>query len=283
MASPFEVETITGTYSPSLFKFSKLGFIRSFQGKGSCPSLYIRSMSSAARVPEGFLLLTLPNCTLTTPSTGVQTGHLALQCVTLDVSTDYQTDRDVWLVLKLNSFEMIISPTQRINYSRSMYTYMFLPELESSGIVQLFVPPDPSNPASSQDLETMEVILSQYGVLCDFEGPRPETKSGGYPEKISIIENVAEPGLPTGTADFKGRLVLVDETDGEIVGTLDNSIPIKEDKALTSKGYEKDPVVINLPGETEEREGRIEAYAHPASPGERDLLMQTAGLIRYDL
>lgn len=239
-------------------------------------------MTSAARA-EGFLLLTLPNCTLTTPSTGAQTGQLSLQCVTLDISSGKQADRDVWLVLKLNSFEMIISPTQRINYSRSMYTYMFLPEVESSGLVQLYVPHDPSNPASSQDLETMEVLLSQYGVLCDFEDAGPESQSGGYLEKSSTIENDNGPGLPTATADFKGRLVLMDENDGRIVATLDDRVPITEDKALTAKEHEKDPVVINLPGEAEEGQGHIEAYAHPASPEERDMLMQTAGLLRYDL
>ncbi|KAF8505096.1 senescence-associated protein-domain-containing protein [Gautieria morchelliformis] len=228
-------------------------------------------MSSGSHV-EGFLLLTLPNCTLTTPS-GSQTGHLALQCVTLDISSEYQADRDVWLVLKLNSFEMIISPTQRINYSRSMHSYVFLPEVESSGLVQLTASPDPSNPASFQDLETMEVILSQYGILYDVEGPNLDTQSKPEADREKKGYNL-EP--PTGTSDLKGRLVLVDEHDGEIVATLDDGVPIKEDKALTAEGHEKDPVVIELPGEAA---GRIEAYAHPPSGEERDMLMQTAGLI----
>lgn len=233
--------------------------------------------SSGNSSAKGFLLLTLPNCTLTTPSTHAQTGLLALQCVTLDDPSTYQAGRDVWLMLKLNSFEMIISPTQRINYSRSTYTYMFLPEFESAGLVQLVVPLDPSNSASALDLESMEVILSQYGVLYDLEGPSPDKPKEGYPENDNTCDR---PGTSIGDSDFKGRLVLVDEKDGEIVATLDEGVPIIEDKALAAKGHEKDPVVIDIPDGVEGHAGRIEAFAYPAGPEERDLLMRTAGLIR---
>ncbi|KAF8589672.1 hypothetical protein K439DRAFT_1332067 [Ramaria rubella] len=228
---------------------------------------------------EGFLLLTLENCTITTslrPSNPPQTGTLALQCVTLDIPSNSHQDRDVWIVLQLNTFEMIVSPTQRINYSRSMHTYMFLPENESAGLVQLVVPPDPSNPLSYQDLETMEVILSQYGVVHDFESSKEKS---GFVEEGSDSESTAIGGTGIGASDFKGRLVLMDEEDGEIVATLDEGIPIKEDAAVIAEGHEKDPIVIDLPSEQDENARRIGAYAHPASHEEWDMLIETAGFI----
>jgi spartin len=227
---------------------------------------------------QGFLLLTIPQCVLSTPSTAPQTGTLALQCVTLDIPSESMPDRDVWLVLKLNAFEMALSPTQTINYNRSTHTYMFLPETENSGLVQLVVPPNPSNLASYQDLETMEVILSQYGIVHDMEGPVMEKGKGGG----ELSDTKSGPGVigGTGPSDFKGRLVLMDEDDGEVVATLDEAVPIKEDKSLAAVGHEKEPVVINLPGEEDEKAGRREAYAHPASPEEQDMMMKTAGLIR---
>ncbi|KAF8528187.1 senescence-associated protein-domain-containing protein [Hysterangium stoloniferum] len=229
--------------------------------------------------PEGFLLLTLPNCTIRTPSSAPQTGVLALQCVTLDIPSNGAEQRDVWIVLKLNSFEMVVSPTQAINYSRSMYTYMFLPEAPGSDIVELVVPLDIHNPASAEDLETMEVLLSQYGVVHDFEAPvARDTSSAG--QQPSVETTALYQHKPSGSAsDFKGRLILMDENNGEVMGTLDENVSIKEDTSLAIQGHEKDPVVVELPSEEEELAGRIEAYVHPASAEERDALMQTAGYI----
>jgi len=155
---------------------------------------------------------------------------------------------------------------------------MFLPEFEGAGFVQLEVPPNPENPASFQDLETMEVVLSQYGVLHDIEGPIVERgkKASEFPDTKFCPDIIDQ----SGTSELKGRLVLMDEDHGEVVATLDEAIQIKEDEGLAAVGHEKDPVVVNLPGEEDERAGRMEAYAHPASPEERDMLMKTAGIIR---
>ena len=153
---------------------------------------------------------------------------------------------------------------------------MFLPESEGAGFVQLEVPPDPANPASFQDLETMEVVLAQYGVLHDMEGPLVEKDRGA----AELSDTKYGPDDRSGTSELKGRLVLMDEDDGEVVATLDEAVQIKEDISLAAVGHQKDPVVVDLPGDEHERAGRTQAYAHPASPEEHDMLMKTAGLIR---
>ncbi|GJJ11949.1 hypothetical protein Clacol_006187 [Clathrus columnatus] len=261
---------------------------------------------------SGFLLLTLPNCTVDSPSSPPQTGLLSLQCVTLDLadvndqapSTSNGTTsslanrRDVWLVLKLNSFEIIISPTQRINYSRSEFTYIFLPE-EGSEFVRLVVPLDPNNPNSLQDLETMEVILSQYGVLHDIDAgltngntpvediPPPyapsSTPSASASNSMTTSHSVVSPqGVgDVSMSDFKGHLVLMDQDSGEVMGTLDEKVKLQEDEVLSApkQGREKDPVVVELPSEEEEAQGKYTAYVHPADEHDRDMLIKTAGLI----
>lgn len=229
---------------------------------------------------EGFLLLTLPNCTVSTPSSPPQTGTLALQCITMNTPLESPVNRDVWLIIKLNSFEMAISPTQTINYSRSMSVYMFLPEDPHGEPVKLFIPLDPSNPVSAEDLETMEVLLSQYGVLHDLDAVDLTHKGETTSVKLGQSGDLKPPSpYAKDPPDYKGRLVLMDEDSGEIMGALDENIPIKEDAALGLRGHEKDPVVVDI--SEEELVGRIKAYVHPPSPEERDLLLKTAGLIRH--
>lgn len=272
---------------------------------------------------SGFLLLTLPNCTIDAPSLAPQTGALFLQCVTLNLNPASlnatnsseslaNNEPDIWLVLKLNSFEMVVSPTQRINYSRSDFTYIFLPEQErgtGSEFIRIVVPPDPNDPSSSQDLETMEVILSQYGVLHDVDAgnvrkgvvpaadqPPPYTQSqisstsastSAFVHNNNASQRPGESDV-TGAAsisDFKGHLVLMDQANGAVVGTLDENFQLREDETLSvpKQGGEKDPVVIELPSEEEEASGRDTAYVHLADEQDRDILMKTAGLVRYVL
>lgn len=256
---------------------------------------------------SGFLLLNLPNCTVDSPSRPPQTGVLSLQCVTLNLNptaaepqhatTPVTNERDVWLVLKLNSFEMVVSPTQRINHSRSDFTYIFLPEEPGREFIRLVVPLDPNNPSSAQDLETMEVILSQYGVLHDVDAdagsavadrspppyapPGPSVSTSTINKQPAVISSSDVKNASM--SDFKGHLVLMDQDSGEVMGTLDEKVKLREDEALSvpTQGREKDPVVIELPSEEEEALGKTVAYVHPADGHDRDVLMRTAGFIRY--
>jgi spartin len=77
--------------------------------------------------------------------------------------------------------------------------------------------------------------------------------------------------------DLRGKLVLVDEADGKVVGTLGEQYDIKEDDALHAIGKEKDPVIIDIP---EDDHGRQEVVAHPIDYYEKDFIMKSASLIR---
>jgi spartin len=111
--------------------------------------------------------------------------------------------------------------------------------------------------AATEDLESLEVLLSQYGIL-------QETGSGG---------STSGDKRPT-NGDNKGRLVLVDEDNGAMLGTLGEQFNIREDPGLVSRGHEKDPVVIEIPERGEQ------VYVHNISPDEQDWLLRSAGYIR---
>ncbi|KAG9096894.1 hypothetical protein FS749_007517 [Ceratobasidium sp. UAMH 11750] len=208
---------------------------------------------------EGFLLLTIPNCTLVTQDGASQSGVLALECVTIPLrgaqtafagaAPEVNNERDVWLVLRLNSFETIISPTQIIEHVRTQHQFAI--PAEDGGIVRLTVP-EPMTAAAVEDLESLEVLLSQYGVLQE-----------------------TGPGAPAGkgTGDAKGHLVLVDEDNGATLGTLGDQFEIREDPGLVSKGHEKDPVVVEIPEEGER------VYVHNIAPDEQDWILRSAGYI----
>ncbi|KAJ1309391.1 hypothetical protein OPQ81_006168 [Rhizoctonia solani] len=209
---------------------------------------------------EGFLLLTIPNCTLVTQDQRTQTGVLALECVTIPLPTqtafagvarDTSNERDVWLVLRLGEFETIISPTQAITHIRARH--QFIIPAEDGGNVTLTVP-TPMTDAATEDLESLEVLLSQYGVLQE-TGPGASTDGA------------------KGPGDNKGRLVLVDEDNGAMLGTLGEQFHIREDPGLVSRGHEKDPVVVEIPERGEQ------VYVHNIAPDEQDWLLRSAGYI----
>ncbi|CAE6533955.1 unnamed protein product [Rhizoctonia solani] len=209
---------------------------------------------------EGFLLLTIPNCTIITQDQRTQTGILALECVTIPLPTqtpfagaarDTSNERDVWLVLRLGDFETIISPIQTITHARAQHQFTI--PAEDGGNVTLTVPA-PLTDAATEDLESLEVLLSQYGIL-------QETGSGA-----------TTPG-DKGPRDNKGRLMLVDEDNGAMLGTLGEQFYIREDPGLVSKGHEKDPVVVEIPERGEQ------VYVHNISPDEQDWLLRSAGYI----
>ncbi|KAG9099259.1 hypothetical protein FRC06_005456 [Ceratobasidium sp. 370] len=208
---------------------------------------------------EGFLLLTIPNCTLITQNGVSQSGVLALECVTVPLhgaqtafsgaAPEVNNERDVWLVLRLNSFETIISPTQTINHTRAQHQFAI--PAEDGGVVSLTVP-EPMTAAAVDDLESLEVLLGQYGILQE-----------------------AGPGTPggKGTGGTKGHLVLVDEDNGAMLGTLGDQFEIREDPGLVSKGHEKDPVVVEIPEHGEQ------VYVHNIAPDEQDWILRSAGYI----
>ena len=90
--------------------------------------------------------------------------------------------------------------------------------------------------------------------------------------------STARTPLPDG--DLKGRLILVDDENGQVIGELSEKVQVHEDEAMKfpPSGHEKDPVVVELRDEKEG--GRTGAFVHPITVDESDFLMRTAGLVR---
>ncbi|KIO28151.1 hypothetical protein M407DRAFT_243121 [Tulasnella calospora MUT 4182] len=212
---------------------------------------------------QGFLLLTLPNVKLSAPwvNPPEQVGRLSLECVTIPIgqvdssivsstptgTTSPASQRDVWLVLRLGSFEEPLSASDTIYHSRQRGTYTFrAPEGQFMVTLQ-----PAANIADTEDLETFEVLLQQYGSLREVDpsdSKRDDTK------------------------DVKGRLVLVDEDDGEVVGTLGEQFTIREDPGVAQGG--KAPVVIEMP-----EDGQTEIRVHAMDPEEQDFILRSAQFI----
>ncbi|KAG9039336.1 hypothetical protein FS837_000984 [Tulasnella sp. UAMH 9824] len=212
---------------------------------------------------QGFLLLTLPNVRLSAPwaNPPEQTGRLSLECVTIPVgpagssivsstptgTTSPATQRDVWLVLRIGNFEEPLSASDAIYHSRQRGTYTFrAPE----GQFMITLQP-PASVGDTEDHETFEVLLQQYGSLQEVD-PSDSKRDD--------------------TRDVKGRLVLVDEDDGEVVGTLGEQFTIREDPGLAQGG--KAPVVIEMP-----EEGQTEIRVHAMDPDEQDFILRSAQFI----
>lgn len=222
---------------------------------------------------QGFLLLTLHDVEASLPAImnapRVITGNLALECVTLPVSQN--EERDVWIVMRIGAYEMPISPTQVIRHDRNTHTFSFISSELSTHVVEWSIRiKDPKGELEGQDLETFEVILAQYAALEDFTGEKSS--------QHMAASSTTAPSEQTWTdSSLRGRLVLVDEADGKVVGSLGDQYTIKEDDALHARGKEKDPVVIDIP---EDGQGRQEVVAHPIDYYEKDFIMKSASLIR---
>lgn len=241
---------------------------------------------------EGFLLLTIDRASLSSTSPNYPTipiGLLSLECVTIPISENAgPTDRDVWLVLRIDpssqpatvskssassGLELALPATQHIIHNRSSNTYT-LP-LTGPGAIYgdatlTIVLPTPSVSRLQEDYETLEVIFAQYAVLQTITPPSgpPPTSATGTPLPLEH------------DGDLKGRLILVDDENGQVIGELSENVQVHEDEAMKfpPRGHEKDPVVVELRDEKEG--GRTGVFVHPITVDESDLLMRTAGLVR---
>ncbi|KAL5528862.1 hypothetical protein ACEPAG_4836 [Sanghuangporus baumii] len=274
------------------------------------------SVAHPAHGAQGFLLLTLNNVEATLAgSTSPIVDQLALECVTLPENSssflsEVEFERDIWLILRVGPNEMAISPTQVIRHIRSERMFIFEPGTnpvgaESDWILKLPVPRDQSD---IEDQETFGVLLEQYSAVeaIDFYGlppaysevitqspvsinPRSSLTKRPVPppptqrnlEKPLLPPRSVSPGLPHENLyndDLRGRLVLVDEHDGELVGTLGERYNIREDNALQARGHEKDPVIVDIPadGDTTRAEN---VYVYPFPLDQQDSIMKTASII----
>lgn len=219
---------------------------------------------------EAFVLLTLDNCALRDTAPTTHNGTLHLECVTIP---SYQGDRDVYLVLRIGSFEGALDPTSVIDieddYSRGIRIYRFSQERFNEHAQGSIYPEVLSvrrpqgekgrlgpHTGMQEDLETFESILAQYadvrrGGVSTPVTPVNEKSASNYPgthldpgaggSSSASHNSLSDPSL-------RGHLVLVNQDNGELVGQVhDKRLNIQEDMLLRKPGHENDPVVIEVP------------------------------------
>lgn len=141
-------------------------------------------------------------------------------------------------------FEAPLIPTQAwtpLPKSLEGISYSFPSQtLPSAHIVVTF--PLPASTAELEDLDSLEVLLRQYGclgaeitALTDIEAPH-----------MGLGMNGAGPA----PQDMRGKLVLINEDSGEVVGELDQRLDVVEDKMI-AQGSKDKPVMLDFGGEVD--------------------------------
>ncbi|KAI0668438.1 hypothetical protein C8Q78DRAFT_258882 [Trametes maxima] len=216
-------------------------------------------MSTTATHPEAFVLLHIPDVILAAAGS-TERGTLALECVTLAPDNDDKAtqlaaslsheDRSLYLVLHLNALELPLDPTHPISVQvgrdgARTYTFQSIesPVDQASSTIYLTVP-IPARPDAhrAETIEAFDHILAQYAEVSGLSLD-PATRSPG--------PNAQSPAAEQPERDLRGKLVLMDEESGEVVGELPNRVRISEDPALAKAEKGKDgepaPVLLDLP------------------------------------
>lgn len=229
-------------------------------------------------VPEAYLLLSLPNATLTPSGSNTETGDLKLECVSVSSpdSRDSQ-DRNVYLVLRMNATEMPIDPAAVVKCSETSgirtYTFQGTQVNPTDLIVKVLVPS--SDKEGLDRLEAFENIIQQY--VAEYHGPTSVSPTiAGQSTTVDVVP---------GDRDLRGHLVMVNEDTGEVVGAVEDKIKIKEDPLMHEKGHENDPVVIEVAEETprEADANVLEAFARIVPPDQRNWISSSANIVRYEI
>ncbi|KAI1783422.1 hypothetical protein LXA43DRAFT_977150 [Ganoderma leucocontextum] len=268
--------------------------------------------------PEAFVLLHIPEVILSTSSTS-ESGTLALECVTLApdgadkdaplAASLSAADRSLILVLRLGALELPLDPARPISLRIARdgtRTYTFRPATADASVqpsadkpkhatddptaTWLTVPlPSRPDPHRAETVEALDHILAQYA---DFDS---ETEGGARHEA---------PHHPHEEEELRGKIVLMDEESGEIVGELPNRVRIKEDPALAdaaygkAKGREPAPVMLELPedvydaytgagtsvvpySERSELDEAREIFVRVIPPEDQDWMTKSATLISH--
>lgn len=230
--------------------------------------------------PSAFLLLTLPSATLTSPI-AQKSGVLGVQCVTTP-------DDEVFLVLHLEDIEYPIDPATNISVFTTATgdrVYKFPPTESYSSYITLTVT-KPLNAEALRDLETLEGLLTQYAA--NLQGSVLEQHEG---------TTVASPSSYTGTSDtpaahninrevpsdLRGRLVLVNQDNGDVVGEFDSKLKVNEDPQLGQKGHENDAVVIEIPDDTSgmSEEHPLQLFASAIPPDQQTWMTKGASVVSH--
>ena len=250
---------------------------------------------------DAFILVTIPNATLTSSSTGTLTGQLVLEYVTFNIPATAQVTQDVLLVLVLRSgnnnnntvlFEAPLDPARALSVSSvpppssfgvARQRYVFHATRDDTEFT-VELPENDTNAAD--DVELFRSVLVGYVTDVRVNGERLQ-QSAPPPsarEAPAALAPVAGAGAGVGAdEDLRGRFVLMNEDDGEIVGTLDRSVRVIEDPSLEERGREKDTLVVEVPEGADIHDGLLEeeVLVSTIPPEERDWMLKTAVFVRY--
>jgi spartin len=247
---------------------------------------------------DAYVLVTIPSATLTSSSTGTLTGQLVLEYVTYDIPRTAQVTQDVLLVLVLRSgnnnntmlFEAPLDPARALSVSS-------VPPPSSYGVArrryvlhatrddtELTVELPENDNNSVDDIELFHSVLVGYVTDVRVNGEQLQQQSSAPPLPARVAE-AAAPVAGAGVADedLRGRFVLMNEDDGEIVGTLDRSVKVIEDPSIGVRGHEKDTLVVEVPEGADTQDGLLEeeVLVSTIPPEERDWMVKTAVFVSH--
>ena len=145
---------------------------------------------------------------------------------------------DFWLVLHVGStFEMPLIPeTYLIPSAASDSISYTIPSPHVPNAFLLIELPKPATAADMEDLDSFEVLLRQYKSL----GAEASALSG-----ITVPRLGANTPSTPAPENMRGKVVLVNEDTGEVVGELDQSIDVDEDKRVAGDDKNR-PVVLDF-------------------------------------
>lgn len=262
-----------------------------------------------------FTLLTLPQVALRA-GTVPDEGSLSLEYVP---STEYVADSKgadapgtLVFHIGLHSYSLGSgTPVKLVLSQDGKRTYLF----DATGsekqrcAVHLVIPaPTEDVIHIAQDVETFDQLLSQYTEFSwsydspkdappplPPRSPRPSTPLPDSHEHQANIKANAEEGKPIEDPALRGRLVLMDASNGDIVGELPNAMDFHEDPKLLSDSKASDAVVLEMQPEMYDactgakemgligedlREAR-EVIVCAVPPEEQDWVMKSATIVRY--
>ena len=243
---------------------------------------------------DAYDLVTIPSATLTSPSTGTLTGQLVLEYVTYNIPPTAQVTQDVLLVLVLRSennntvlFEAPLDPARALSVSSvpppssfgvARRRYVFHATRDDTELT-VELPENNRNP--TDDIELFNSVLVGYVTDVRVNGERQP-----LPPPSTRVAEAAAAAAPVAGAtdeDLRGRFVLMNEDDGEIVGTLDRSVRVFEDPSIEERGRENDTLVVEVPEGADTQDGLLEeeVLVNTIPPEERDWMMKTAVFVRY--
>ena len=281
-----------------------------------------------------YALLTLPNVSVRSAALA-EVGTLALEC-TSDSRHDSDVPGDptasLSLILRLNAHSFLVErgrPVSLVIAPSGERAYTFeaeigekspsLAEKRPPSTVRVVIPPPSSNGGPvAEDIETFDHLLSQYGDLAwSYGDPTPLTGPPPPPQRVltpsgpppplpvrspspsgphkNIGNNVGQ-ARPIDDPSLRGRLVLMDEANGEVVGELPQSLNITEDPAMGAGmggGRSTAPVVLEMDPEMYDACTGVRAltpgddlletrdvFARAVPPEEQDWYMKSATFIR---